>query len=150
MMAHWDLDALSADLAKLATPLLLVVGDRDKAVPPEDARRVRRLARHAGLETMKGAGHLAHEERPEETAALAPPPAALRAEPRRRRPEPRSYDTICEGRARAPIRGPVAPPPLPPQLVPPIQPLAHLPLEAPIHRLVEALPADGLGPVVLA
>lgn len=70
MMAHWDLDALSADLPKLTTPLLLVVGDRDKAVPPEDARRVRRLARHADLETMKGAGHLAHEERPDETAAL--------------------------------------------------------------------------------
>ncbi|WP_349371854.1 alpha/beta fold hydrolase BchO [Salinarimonas sp.] len=70
MMAHWDLDRLIEDLPRLATPLLLVVGDRDKAVPPEDARRVRRLARHATLETMKGAGHLAHEERPEETAGL--------------------------------------------------------------------------------
>ncbi|MGP9819142.1 alpha/beta fold hydrolase BchO [Salinarimonas sp. NSM] len=70
MMAHWDLDALVADLPGLATPLLLVVGDRDKAVAPEDARRVRRLVRHATLATMKGAGHLAHEERPAEAAAL--------------------------------------------------------------------------------
>ncbi|MGJ3265305.1 MAG: alpha/beta fold hydrolase BchO [Salinarimonas sp.] len=70
MMAHWDLDALMSDLPRLATPLVLVVGDRDKAVAPEDARRVRRLARHATLETMKGAGHLAHEERPQEAAAL--------------------------------------------------------------------------------
>ncbi|WP_029029333.1 alpha/beta fold hydrolase BchO [Salinarimonas rosea] len=70
MMAHWDLDALVADLPGLATPLLLVVGDRDEAVAPEDARRVRRLVRHATLATMKGVGHLAHEERPAETAAL--------------------------------------------------------------------------------
>lgn len=70
MMAHWDLDRLMEDLPRLSTPLLLVVGDRDKAVAPEGARRVRRLVRHASLETMKGAGHLAHEERPEETAGL--------------------------------------------------------------------------------
>ncbi|GGK19368.1 alpha/beta fold hydrolase BchO [Salinarimonas ramus] len=70
MMAHWDLDALGRDLPKLATPLLLVVGDRDKAVSPEDARRVRRLVRHAEIRTMKGAGHLAHEERPQEAAEL--------------------------------------------------------------------------------
>lgn len=70
MMAHWDLDALQDDLRRLATPLLLVVGDKDRAVPPEDARRIKRIVREATIETMRGAGHLAHEERPEDAAAL--------------------------------------------------------------------------------
>src|SRR3712207_2176387 len=41
------------------------------------------------------------------------------------------------------------PPPLPPQLLPPVQPLADLPLEAAIHRPVEALPPELLWPVIL-
>jgi magnesium chelatase accessory protein len=80
MMAHWDLPAFAQDdLPRLATPLLLVVGDRDATVPPGDADRV--VARLAGQVPVKrvsleGLGHLAHEERPH--AVLAPVLAAWR------------------------------------------------------------------------
>jgi magnesium chelatase accessory protein len=40
MMANWDLEALGRDYGRLTTPLTLVVGDRDKAVPPTVATQV--------------------------------------------------------------------------------------------------------------
>ncbi|MFN3688815.1 alpha/beta fold hydrolase BchO [Salinarimonas sp.] len=70
MMAHWNLDALVEDLTRLSTPLLLVVGERDRAVPPLDSRRVRALVRHARLEHLPRLGHVAHEEAPEAVAGL--------------------------------------------------------------------------------
>ena len=70
MMARWDLDGLARDLPGLAVPLLLVVGGEDRAIPPESAFEVRRLVPTAQVEYLRGLGHLAHEERPEEIAAL--------------------------------------------------------------------------------
>lgn len=70
MMAQWDLHPLLRDLGRLAVPLLLVVGADDRAVPPAQAARVRGVVPGATLATMPGLGHLAHEERPEEAAAL--------------------------------------------------------------------------------
>jgi magnesium chelatase accessory protein len=68
MMARWDLDPLVRDLPRLTTPLHLFVGERDLAVPAEQARRVRGLLRSSpGSEVLvlPGLGHLAHEERPD-------------------------------------------------------------------------------------
>lgn len=73
MMARWDLRPLAHDLARLRTPLTLVVGANDRAVPPRDAQRVRRLvpaSTPCSIETVRGAGHLVHEERPAEVAEL--------------------------------------------------------------------------------
>lgn len=64
MMAAWDLDALAGRLPRLRAPLLLMVGDRDRTIPPGDARRIRRLLPAAHLATLPGLGHLAHEEEP--------------------------------------------------------------------------------------
>jgi magnesium chelatase accessory protein len=69
MMANWDLDAFAHDLPKLAVPLALIVGDRDRAVPPADAVRVQALLPNATIDTQPGLGHLAHEEDPAGTAA---------------------------------------------------------------------------------
>ena len=69
MMAQWDLRPLGRDLARLATPLALIVGANDRAVPPADARRVRGLIpalTPSTLDVLAGAGHLVHEERPAE------------------------------------------------------------------------------------
>lgn len=70
MMANWDLDPLARDLRKLKTPLLLVVGGADRAIPPEQAFAVREHAPHATVRTLRRLGHLAHEEQPETVAGL--------------------------------------------------------------------------------
>lgn len=70
MMSEWDLHSLQRDLHKLAIPLLLLVGTRDWTVPPAEARRVRALLPRAELVDLPGLGHLAHEEKPSDVAAL--------------------------------------------------------------------------------
>ncbi|MCX7891323.1 MAG: alpha/beta fold hydrolase [Burkholderiales bacterium] len=70
MMANWDLRPLVHDLPRLTVPLALIVAENDRTVPPAESRRVQRLVPAARLESLHGLGHLAHEERPEEVAAL--------------------------------------------------------------------------------
>jgi len=70
MMAQWDLHPLLRDLGRLDVPLLLVVGANDRAVPPAQAERIRDMVPGASLISMAGLGHLAHEERPDDTAAI--------------------------------------------------------------------------------
>jgi magnesium chelatase accessory protein len=68
MMANWDLPQLARDLPRLSTRLHLIVGERDRAVPPEDARKVIALlgpAARGQLHSLAGLGHLAHEEAPQ-------------------------------------------------------------------------------------
>lgn len=65
MMAHWDLGALGRDFSRLKTPLTLVVGTGDTAVPPSVAEGVRASIPHAHIVRLNGLGHLAHEERPD-------------------------------------------------------------------------------------
>jgi magnesium chelatase accessory protein len=73
MMANWDLPALAAGLPRLAVALDLLVGTRDRTIPPTQAEQVMdRLSRTArgGLIRLDGLGHLAHEEDPARVAAL--------------------------------------------------------------------------------
>ena len=70
MMANWDLEGLRRDLPRLAVPLTLVVGTRDRAIPPEVSERVARMVKNASVETLPGLGHLAHEEAPGQVAAV--------------------------------------------------------------------------------
>ena len=56
--------------AVAASPVLLVVGAGDRAVPPGDARAVVQRLPDARIETLPGAGHLIHEEKPADIAAL--------------------------------------------------------------------------------
>ncbi len=73
MMAQWDLRALQRDLPRLATSLALVVGSADLAVLPAQAQQVHALlpepVRRA-VTVWPGLGHLAHEERPDQAAAV--------------------------------------------------------------------------------
>lgn len=72
MMANWDLPSLARDLPRLATPLDLLVGSRDRTVPPEQAQRVRSQlgdAARGRFTVLEGLGHLAHEEDPARVAA---------------------------------------------------------------------------------
>ena len=64
MMAHWDLAPLEADIPRLAGPLVLLAGARDRAVPPAEARRIAERVPTARVVALPGVGHLAHEEAP--------------------------------------------------------------------------------------
>lgn len=70
MMAHWDLVPLRRELSGLRPDLLLVAGENDLMIPPGQAERLGRVLPAARLRHLAGCGHLLHEERPEETAAL--------------------------------------------------------------------------------
>jgi magnesium chelatase accessory protein len=73
MMARWDLRPLQRDLTRLQTPMAMIVGANDRAVPAADAARVQALLPTAcvcSIDLVPGTGHLVHEERPAEVARL--------------------------------------------------------------------------------
>jgi magnesium chelatase accessory protein len=70
MMAKWDLHALERRLPRLKTKLILVVGGEDRAIAPDDAFKVKERVADAEIVYLRGLGHLAHEERPEEIAEI--------------------------------------------------------------------------------
>lgn len=70
MMANWDLAPLTADLPRLAVPLLLVAGGRDGTVPPDESFQARDLVPGSRVVCLRTLGHLAHEEKPAEIAGL--------------------------------------------------------------------------------
>ncbi len=70
MMANWDLEWLSRSLSRVRVPVVLVTAAGDRAVPPSDAFRTRQALPEARIEALPSGGHLVHEERPVEFAAL--------------------------------------------------------------------------------
>jgi magnesium chelatase accessory protein len=70
LMANWDLRPLARDLPALATRLVLLTGGRDGMVPPAESFRVRSLVPAAELISLRGLGHLAHEEQPDKVATI--------------------------------------------------------------------------------
>jgi magnesium chelatase accessory protein len=70
MMASWDLAPVLRDLTRLQPKLLLLAGETDKAIPPADAEKLHGLVPGSEVAKLPRVGHLAHEEKPHETAAL--------------------------------------------------------------------------------
>lgn len=70
MMAQWNLPSLQRDILRLATPLLLIVGENDRTVPASEATRLQRQLPHTAIERLAQLGHLAHEEAPGKIGAL--------------------------------------------------------------------------------
>ena len=70
MMAAWDLDALQRQLPRVTAEVLLVVGGRDRTVPPGQAQASAARLPSAHVVTLPGLGHLAHEEAPGQAVAL--------------------------------------------------------------------------------
>ena len=64
MMAQWKLGGLLADLPKIEARTLLIVGERDAAVPPSVSEAAARRMPEAELVRLPGLGHIAHEEAP--------------------------------------------------------------------------------------
>jgi pimeloyl-ACP methyl ester carboxylesterase len=50
--------------------LLIIWGAEDTVLPPESSRPIRELRPDAAFNRISGAGHLPHQEKPEETAAV--------------------------------------------------------------------------------
>ena len=71
MMGNWDLHSFERELGGLKTPLTLIVGEGDLAVPPSQGWQVQARVATAELRLVPGLGHLAHEEDPERILALA-------------------------------------------------------------------------------
>ena len=70
MMAQWNLPSLQRDIARLTTPLLLIVGENDRTVPASEATRLQCQLPHTTIERLAQLGHLAHEEAPDKIGAL--------------------------------------------------------------------------------
>jgi magnesium chelatase accessory protein len=70
MMANWDLPALRDRMGAVRNPVLLIHGAQDPAIPLAWAEDAARWLPAARLERLAGLGHLAHEEAPEQAAAL--------------------------------------------------------------------------------
>jgi len=68
MMAQWSLDGLLQDLGCIHNPVQLIVGERDRAVPPATSDEAARRLPNASVTRFSGLGHLAHEEDPEAIA----------------------------------------------------------------------------------
>ena len=64
-------DSLLRDFPKLRANVVLVVGGKDLSVPPDNAFEVEKLLPVAVVKYLRGLGHLAHEERPEEIEKIA-------------------------------------------------------------------------------
>lgn len=70
MMANWDLETFARDLRSVTVPLTLIYGEADRTIPPDVAQRVAAMVESAKLVALPGLGHLAHEESPENVAAI--------------------------------------------------------------------------------
>ena len=68
MMANWDLTRLPDDLRRITLPVVLIVGENDRAVRPEVAERIAKFLPQAKIMRLPGLGHLAHEEDPRAVA----------------------------------------------------------------------------------
>ena len=69
-MAHWSLDALVRDLPRMPVPVRLLIGERDRAVPPAVSVKAGQRIPDAETRSLGPLGHLAHEEDPGRVAAL--------------------------------------------------------------------------------
>ncbi len=69
MMAQWKLEGLLDRLPAISNEVRLIVGARDKTVPPETSQTAARALPRATVVTLDGLGHLAHEEDPARVVA---------------------------------------------------------------------------------
>lgn len=67
ILRNWELDvrSLSEVITKVKQPVMLIWGDRDRAVEMSSATEMQRALPQAELEVIAGAGHLPSEETPE-------------------------------------------------------------------------------------
>ena len=62
MMAQWSLDDLLGRLPQITTPITLIVGQNDTAVPPQTSTDAAANLPRSTVISLPNLGHLAHEE----------------------------------------------------------------------------------------
>ncbi|MEH6789288.1 alpha/beta fold hydrolase BchO [Parasphingorhabdus sp.] len=70
MMANWRLEGLQRRLPDVDTPVLLVHGQKDNAIPRSAVQGAAALIPGCRVEEVANLGHLAHEEDPERLAGI--------------------------------------------------------------------------------
>ncbi|MEM6888209.1 MAG: alpha/beta fold hydrolase BchO [Pseudomonadota bacterium] len=70
MMANWPLDTLNNRLFEITAPTLFIVGEEDRTVPPRVSDKAASRMPNAHVSRIAGAGHLVHEEQPQQVARL--------------------------------------------------------------------------------
>lgn len=70
MMANWRLEDLQRRLPHIDTPVMLVHGQRDSAIPGSAVQKAADLIPRGAVEEVGNLGHLAHEEDPERLAGI--------------------------------------------------------------------------------
>ena len=70
MMAQWNLKPLLSTLSEIDVPVHLITGENDTTVPPRVSREAATRLPRAEVHSLKGLGHLAHEEDAEAVADL--------------------------------------------------------------------------------
>ncbi|WP_425083100.1 alpha/beta fold hydrolase BchO [Ruegeria profundi] len=65
MMAQWSLRSFKTTMSQSQTPMEIVVGLNDQAVPPDRTAEVQQSLPNSTLTELPNLGHLAHEEAPE-------------------------------------------------------------------------------------
>ncbi|MEE4203516.1 MAG: alpha/beta fold hydrolase BchO [Halieaceae bacterium] len=70
MMAGWQLETLKRELPRLRTPLHLITCSNDQTVSPWQSQRLSELVHNSQLHEIPSLGHLGHEEKPVQFAAL--------------------------------------------------------------------------------
>ena len=68
MMAQWNLDPLINVLPAISCPTLLIAGSNDRMVPPKTSETSANSLPNGAFSLLKGLGHLAHEESPEDVS----------------------------------------------------------------------------------
>jgi pimeloyl-ACP methyl ester carboxylesterase len=66
----WEKGGIGEAVKTIAVPTLIVWGERDPSIPVEFAHRLHRDIGGSELHVLPDVGHLPHEERPQDTAAL--------------------------------------------------------------------------------
>lgn len=70
MMANWDLQPLQDAMGEIDTPVVLIATEDDRAIPPSNSMSARDKLVNAKVVYLRGLGHLAHEEAPEQIAKI--------------------------------------------------------------------------------
>ncbi|MCA0928486.1 alpha/beta fold hydrolase BchO [Ruegeria profundi] len=65
MMAQWSLRDFKRCMSKSQTPIEIIVGLNDRAVPPETTASLQKTMPNSNLTKLADLGHLAHEEAPD-------------------------------------------------------------------------------------